>query len=371
MKRGHTVLAAVIIFVAVIFVFSYLSAQKPAEQTIKIGAILPLSGEGTIDQGQASRDAIVLAVEKINKNGGILNRTLEVFFEDSQCDAKIGVTAIRKLLEINSVDFVIGDICDSVTASIIPIAENGKKILITPGSTSPDISHAGDYIFRFWFSENDLGGMVADEAYSLGYRRMAIIYIDNAWGEAQKNAVSLKFTGLGGEVVGAERIGANADFRTVLLKLEDKKPDSYYIGVHPYGLASLMKQMRELNISKQVFSHGGLVGSTEVLGLGEGGILEGIMAPFVYNASQSFVHDFAARFGKEPGITADSSYDIVVSVAKIIENKGRIDSEAIKSGLYELKDYSGASGNITVDENGDTHRLLSMMVVRGGKLVPL
>ena len=115
MKNSRIILA-IVIAVVIISAFIYVSAQKPVEQTIKIGAILPLSGESTIDQGQASRDAITLAVEKINKNGGVLNRKLETFFEDSQCDAKTGVTAMRKLVSVNSVDFVIGDICDSVTA---------------------------------------------------------------------------------------------------------------------------------------------------------------------------------------------------------------------------------------------------------------
>lgn len=363
---------AVILIVA-IFLISGISTvflQTKNEDTIKVGAILPLTGEGTIDQGQASKQAIMLAIEKINAEGGAAGKKMEAVFEDSRCQANTGVTAATKLISVDKVDFIIGDICDSVTAAIIPIAEENKKVLITPGSTSPDISKAGDYIFRFWFSENDLGGMAAQKAHDIGYRKMAVIYIDNAWGEAQKNAVSKKFTELGGEIVGAEKIGDTTDFRTVILKLEDKNSDSYYIGVHPFGLASLMKQMKELKINKQVFSHGGLVGSTQVLGLDSDGILEGIIAPFVYNPSSTFREEFKSRFNTEPGITADSSYDAVMSIAKIIRENKKHDSETIKNGLYTLKNYEGVSGNITVDENGDTHRPLQLMVVRNGKLVP-
>ncbi len=360
------ILAVVIIVTA----FAFFFAGKTEANSIKIGAVLPLTGEGTIDQGQASKQAITLAAEKLNSEGGVLGKRVDVIFEDSHCDAKTGVTAVNKLISVDNVDFIIGDICDSVTAAIIPIAEQNKKILVTPGSTSPDISSAGDYIFRFWFSENDLGGMNAEKAHEIGYRKMAVIYIDNAWGEAQKNAVSGKFREMGGEIVGEEKAVESSDFRTILLKLEEKNPDSYYVGVHPFGLASIMKQMKELNISKQVFSHGGLVGSTQVIGLGTGGIMEGIISPFVYNPSSEFRNEFTARFNTEPGITADSSYDIVMSIAKIVKEKGKIDSEAIKNGLYELKNYPGVSGNLTIDKNGDTHRLLQLMIVRNGTLVP-
>ena len=365
----HEILVTIVI-ILIVAGAAYVALQPQAKETVKIGVVLPLTGKGTIDQGQASQHAVTLAIEQINRDGGLLGKKVEAVFENSQCEPSIGVTAIRKLIDIDKANFIIGDICDSVTAAIIPVAEKSKKVLITPGSTSPDISNAGDYIFRFWFSENDLGGMITDKAYEMGYRKMAIIYIDNAWGEAQKNAVSAKFTSNGGEIVGMEKIGNTADFRTILSKLEEKNPDSYYIGVHPFGLASIMKQIKEFNITKQVFSHGGLVGSTQVLGLDEDGILEGIMAPFVYDPSSSFRNMFVTRFGTEPGITADSSYDAVMVASKIIKGTEKSDSDTIKDGLYKIQNYTGASGIIAVDGNGDTQRQLRLMIVRGNMLVP-
>lgn len=339
------------------------------EEKIKIGAVLPLTGEGTPDQGQASQKAIILAIDEINSRGGIDGKKIEVIFEDSQCDAKNGVTAITKLISIDRVNFVIGDICDSVTAAIMPIAELNKVVLITPGSTSPTISDAGDYIFRFWFSENDLGSMVAETAYDMGKRKMAILYINNAWGEAQKEGVKKRFEELGGKIVSEQVVDPNnVDYRTEISKAEQNKPDAYYIGLHPDGLVMSMKRLKELGINKTIFSHGGLVGSTQILGMG-GNLLEGIIAPFVYNPKSTFVEKFEEKYNEKPGITADSSYDAVSVVTKIIEETGKTDSETIKNGLYNIKNYEGVSGIITVDENGDTHRSLRLMVVEGEKLV--
>jgi len=340
------------------------------EETIKIGAVLPLTGEGTPDQGQASQKAIMLALDEINAQGGINGKNIEAIFEDSQCQAQNGVTAITKLINVNKVNFIIGDICDSVTGAIMPIAEENEVVLITPGSTSPVISDVGDYIFRFWFSENDLGGIVAETAYNMDKNRMAILYINNAWGAAQKDGVKKRFEELGGEIVSEQVVDPNSvDYRTELLKAEKNEPDAYYIGLHPNGLVLSMKRLRELGINKTVFSHGGLVGSTQTLGMG-GDFLEGIIAPFVYNPKSTFRDKFVEKFNEEPGITADSSYDAVHVVAKIMMETGKTDSETIKEGLYKIRNYDGASGSISVDEKGDVHRPLRLLVVNEGKLLP-
>ena len=341
------------------------------DEVIKVGAVLPMTGEGTPDQGQASQKGIMLAIDEINAQGGINGHQVEAVFEDSQCQAQKGVTGIRKLINVDKVDFVIGDICDSVTAAIMPIAEENEVVMITPGSTSPKISDAGDHIFRFWFSESDLGGLVAEEAYESDVRDMAILYINNAWGVAQKNGVKSRFEELGGEVVSEQAIDPdNVDYRTEILKAEENSPDAYYIGLHPNGLALAMRQLNEQGVDKQVYSHGGLVGSTQTLGLG-GDDLEGIIAPFVKNPSETFTETFREEYDKEPGITADSAYDAARVVLEIMEEKNSTSSDAIIEGLYDVQGYDGASGEITVDENGDVHRPLQLMIVDGGELVSL
>lgn len=358
-----------LIFVILIISMIFLTGcNTQREEIIKIGVVLPLTSEGTTDQAQASQQAILLAVDEINAQGGINGKKVEAIFEDSQCQASKGVTGINKLINIDKVVFIIGDICDFVTGAIMPVAETNKVVLITPGSTSPDISEAGDYIFRFWFSEDELGGMVAEEVRSEGMDRLAIIYINNAWGTAQHDSVKRRFEEIGGRVVAEEVVDpGTADYRTVLLKTEDKFPDSYYIGLHPDGLVLTMKRMQELNINKPVFSHGGLIGSTQTLGLG-GDLLEGIVAPFIYNPRPEFRDKFVERFGTEPGITADSSYDSVQAVVRIIKRTGKTDSDTIKNGLYELQNYEGVSGKISVDKKGDVHRPLRLMIVEDREL---
>lgn len=365
-KETKLILITLIAVAALIGFFYFTSVQ---EQSIKIGAVLPLTGEGTPDQGQASQKGIMLAEKQLNAVGGINGKKIQVIFEDSQCNPNKAVTAMQKLVQVDRVVAVIGDICDSVTASIIPIAEDNKVVLITPGSTSPKISDAGDYIFRFWFSENDLGALTASRIHDFGYKKIGIFYINNEWGYAQRDAVSSKFESFGGQIVAKNAVNpGDSDFRTLLLKAEESKPDAYYIGVFPDSLVIILRQMKELGINKTVFSHGGLVGSTQVLNLG-GQLLEGIIAPFVDSPSSDFQKAFADKYGQKPGITADSAYD-AMNVLGLVMRKFGTTSNQIKDSLYTIKDYKGASGTISVDSKGDTHRPLLVMQVRNGTLVP-
>lgn len=345
------------------------SSKSSSTGTIKVGAVLPLSGEGTPDQGLASQKAIDLAIKEVNDKGGINGRNLEVFYEDSRCEPSRGVSGIRRLIETKNVDFIIGDICDQVTAPIMKIAQDSDVVLITPGSTSPEISTAGDRIFRFWFSEDDMGNAVAQHAKSEGLDDFAIVYINNAWGISQKDAVKKHVQALGGTITSEQSVEPDTtDYRTILLKAQQSNPDAFYVGTFPNGLASFVEQKRVQGVDKPLYAHGGLVGSTLAMNLG-GSDLEGLFAPFASDPDPTFTKKFEKKYGVAPGVTADSSYDIIKAIAFVMEDQDTFDSATLAKQLSGLKDFKGASGSITVNKNGDTQRKLEVKIVKDRVLV--
>lgn len=337
------------------------------DDVVRIGAVLPLSGDGTVDQGLASQKAIMLAVDELNQNRGNGNR-FEVIFRDDRCDPVAGVTATRELIGKQDIDFLIGSICDGVTAAIMKVADQNDTIMITPGSTAPAISHGGENIYRFWFSEDQLGQKVAADLAANGLNRVAIIHMDNAWGRAQMEGVSAAIVASGNEVVQVESVTAETtDFRTTLLKLEQRDPDAYYVGTFPNGLLSFAKQFKARNINKPVYAHGGLLGSTAAQGLSNETI-EGFRGAFVASPSKEFAAKFVEAYAERPGITADAAYDAVMAVASVVGDEGYVTAK-VRGGLDHLVDYEGASGTFTVDENGDTHRPLRMFELVDSRLV--
>lgn len=337
---------------------------------IVIGAVLPLTG-GASFWGESAQKGIQLAVQDVNKDGGIKGRNIKVIFEDSACDPSKSVSAFKKLTEFDEVDAVIGDICSSGTLAIAPIAEEQKKILITPCSEASAISEAGDFIFRTWVPNGAQGDALARHAYKQGIRKIALLSVNNDLGESIGTAVQKTFTSLGGQVVFWEKYALETtDFRTLLQKARDKKVDAFFIaGLEPDSIL-LVRQIREANLDVQIFA-GSTINTPNfftALGARADGI---IFADIEDITTPAFRARWKQEFNQEwPGATSCASvaYDDVSILTDAITSVGT-DSEKIKKHFYTLKDFKGVSGPITFDSNGDLVRENHVYQIESGKPV--
>jgi len=129
-----------------VFIISFLIVFSCSDNnSIKIGVLFPLTGNSA-SYGEKGKKAIQMAIEEINTNGGIQGKQIEAIFEDSRADPTTGVTAAHKLISIHKVPAIIGDIVSSVTIPVAAVAERNQVVLVTPTSSAPAITDAGDYI---------------------------------------------------------------------------------------------------------------------------------------------------------------------------------------------------------------------------------
>ena len=110
----------------------------------------------------------------------------------------MGISAFNKVISIDGVKLVMGAVCSSVTLSVAPIAEKNNTLLISPVSTNPKISEAGDYIFRVIPSDALRGEIFAEYLFNKGYRKAGIIYINNEGGKGNRDSFRNKFQELTG-----------------------------------------------------------------------------------------------------------------------------------------------------------------------------
>ncbi|MHA1757143.1 MAG: ABC transporter substrate-binding protein, partial [Promethearchaeota archaeon] len=191
---------------------------------------MPLTGDAAL-YGQSIKKGIDIAVAEINKTGGIKGRKILVIYEDSKALPAEGVTAFKKLINIHNVPAVIGDAVSSVTLAIAPIAEKDKIVVLSPLSSAPAITHAGDFIFRNVPSDL-FGGKVA--AYFAVkhqcWTSLAILYINNDFGVGLKEVFSDVVESLGGKIVASEAYEqGSTDFRTQLSKIKETDPDAIFL----------------------------------------------------------------------------------------------------------------------------------------------
>lgn len=342
-------------------------------QEITIGAILPLTGEGAA-YGEAAKRGMDLAVEQVNSDGGIDGRTIRIIYEDSQGEPKSGIAAFQKLVSVDRVSVVLGDLLSSVTLSIAPIANRRKVVLLSPASSSPKLTDAGKYVFRNCPSDVYEGTVMADYAYNtLGYTRVAILRINNEYGVGIGGVFSRSFTEKGGTILVEESYAADAtDFRTQITKIASQNPEAVYLlGYKQMGY--ILRQATELGFKTQFLSTVTFE-DPEILKLA-GTAAEGV----IYSASkfspdsedaviQRFANAYESKYQSEPNIFAGLSYD-ALRILAVAMRDGGTESSKIRAALHRIKNYPGVAGETTIDSNGDAVLTPVLKTVRNGDFV--
>ena len=350
------------------------SVNAIQNDSIRIGWISDLSGPvakyGSMEAGQ-------MAVDEINAKGGINGKKIELIVEDGKCNPKAALDAVNKLIFADGVKFILGGHCSPESVTIAPLVEKNKVIMIASSTTSPLLTPMGDYVFRtspISTVQADLDANIAINKYN--YKTVAIIFAQTDYARPIAERMRDVFTQMGGKVLSFHTYQQNAsDFRDILAKVAQEKPDFVFLSPQNSDEAlQLLKQMKELNINSAIFGNEQLY-NTKVFAnstLNEGVITSGPKYGPENQKTKEFIERYNARYGMDPpfGVWTAEAYDAVYLLAKAIEQEGE-NPDKVKDYLYTVKDYSGASGSITINSNGDGVREYVVRVIKNGKMVPL
>ena len=377
----------VILTLFILILSACVQQQAPQQQTqaqpaqpqgsYKIGVMMPLSGDGAA-YGLPIQKAFKIALDEVNANGGVNGKKLEPIYEDSKCNPKDGNAAAQKLVNINRVKIIVGGVCSGETLGASPITEANKVILFSPSATSPDITKAGDFVFRDAPSDAYAGVVASNYAYNdLNAKKAAIISESTDYAQGLRKVFKENFAKSGGEIVADETYNPeDTDFRTQVTKVKAANPDVVYLvpQAPPKGIL-LIKQLKEAGVTTQLLTAEVLVGRNIVKD--NAADMEGLIGieqkVDVKNPkTAALLAKYKEQTGEEapfPGYMA-GTYDIVYLLSDAISKNG-YDSEKIRDYLYQVKDYDGAVGKLTIDQNGDAILDYTIEQVKNGQLVTL
>lgn len=361
----------VIVIVALAIVLVTTKSKKESQE-IKIGVITPLTGEGA-SYGEATKRGVDLAVEEINRKGGINNRKLRVIYEDDQIRPEEGTKAIQKLISIDKVPVIIGAFGSSVSLATAPIAEKNKVVLFSASSTADALKDAGEYFFRNVPPNSGQGKSAAEFAINgLKAKTAAILYMNNDYGISLSTAFENIFKQKNGVILIIENYNpGDRDFRSHLSKIKDRQPDVVFYPGHYQESGLILKQAKELGI-KSAFIGGDGSYSPELIKIA-GDAAEGsyytLMAMGYGVADEEikrFTNAFKAKYGVEPDVYSAYAFDALKIVAQAIKNGGP-DSEGIKKALYQTRDFKGVTGITSFDKFGEVDKPFYIYEVKTGK----
>lgn len=358
MKLGKIILA-IILLIVIVWVVVANTKKGPADvvtqEPIKIGVIMPLSGDAAA-YGEPVNNGVKLAAQELNAADGIGGRQIELIIEDGKCNGKDAATAAQKLVSVDKVKYIIGGVCSSEVLGYAPITNTAGVLTISPGATNPKVSEAGDFVFRTALNDGARGVLIADYALKIA-KKPALINEKTDFAQGLKESFMARAGEVGLKIVANEDFASDIkDFRAVLTKIKQSGADLIFINTQaPAGLVRIAQQARELGITAPFVASE--FNSPEVIAGGkntEGLVV--VVAPELAaeGKAKSLVESYKTTYGKDisfPFYVA-AAYDDLHLIANAITNVGD-DPIKVKDFLYGLKDYDGTIGKISFDKNGD------------------
>ena len=338
-------------------------------QPFVIGGLDSLTGLGE-SYGVPFSQSKFMAVEEINAAGGINGRMLKLIVEDSKCTANDAITAYRRLTEVEGIKIILGATCSSATLGVAPLAEKDRVILLSPSSTSPDITTAGDYIFRTALNSLKVGTDIGNTLWVDGVRRLATITEATDYAEGIRSTTVAQFEKLGGAVVAEESYSSEViDFRSPLTKMIGENPDAVFLSAQSETSGgTIVKQARELGYEGPIYSDVVTTGpgALSISGDAATGMKAIVPNPdLTTSAGKDLLANYKARFNVPASWPwfQGSAYDGVYIAAECLrQTNDDQDSDGFKDCLYGLT-WSGAIGdNYGFDENGDVVGVSNVLI---------
>ncbi|EON93225.1 leucine ABC transporter subunit substrate-binding protein LivK [Marinobacter lipolyticus SM19] len=326
-----------------------------AAAEIKIGIAGPMTGP-VAQYGDMQFSGARMAIERINADGGVNGEMLEAVEVDDVCDPKQAVTVANRLVN-DGVRFVVGHLCSSSTQPASDIYEDEGILMVTPASTSPDITERGyELVFRTIGLDSMQGPVAGEYLASLNPERVAIIHDKQQYGEGIATAVRDTLKNAGVEIAMFEGITAgDKDFSSLITKLKQADVDYvYYGGYHP-ELGLILRQAEQADLDTVFMGPEG-VGNKDINTIA-GDASEGLLVTLPPSfdekeENKSLVQAFEAK-GEDPsGPFVLTSYTAVQLIAEGIEQADSTDpfevAAALRSGSFDTP-----IGTVEYDEKGD------------------
>jgi len=330
-----------------------------AQQQIRIGATMSLTGKQYSLQGGYGREGYLLCEKHVNAQGGVLGRPIQFVIYDDESDEKTAARLYEKLIVEDKVDAVLGPYGTAITEAVADIPEKYRQVMVAANAATSSIWEKGRRYLIMVLAPIDSAAVgVMDTAARNGLRTVAILNQDALLPKAVAKGTSDVASIKGLEVVSFQTYpDGTTDFSVILNKLKAAKPDVLVAAsARLDDLVTITRQMRETDFNVKMLSslpYGLLPEYYQRLGKD---------AEFVYSATfweaalpnpgnREFVAAYEKEFKRAPAVQSANSYAGCQIFVEAVRRAGTIDSEKLRETLLALKTET-VLGAFAVDQRG-------------------
>ena len=340
-------------------------------KTLKIGFNFEETGD-VASYGTAEQKAAKLAVDEINKAGGVDGKQIEVTDKDNKSELSEASTVSTNLVTQAKVNAIIGPATSGGTGAAITNAAKASVPLITPSGTQDDLTKGQDYLFRTTFIDSFQGKILSKYVTDNLKAKKVVLYYDNSSDYAKGMAKAFQEE-YKGEIVATETFASkDTDFQAALTKFKGKDFDALVVPGYYTEAGKIVNQARGIGIDKPIVGGDGF-NSEEFISQATPAAATNVYYVSGYSTSgdmtakaKKFLEAYKAKYNEEPSMFSALAYDSVYMVAEA--SKGAKNSVDIKENLAKLKDFEGVTGSITMDKNHNPVKSALMIGLKDGKV---
>jgi branched-chain amino acid transport system substrate-binding protein len=348
-----------------------LVAASAQAGTIKIGFNVPLTGFAAAD-GLSAKTGAELAVEQINAAGGINGDMLELVVYDDQASPKEAVPIAQKLIEKDNVVAGVSGSYSGSTRAAAGIFQAAGVPYISAYAIHPDITRAGNYVFRTSFVgevQGRAGAKLVGEI--LGLKKAVIVTLKNDFGQSLAAGFKEAAGKYGVEILAEYEYSIkDRQFGPIVSKIRADKPDVIYASGYFFTAGPLVSQLRAAGIEVPVIGQEGYDSQKfiDIAGPASEGtiITTSLDRDSSVAETRDFIAAFEAKSGQKADMVAASAHTAIKVLAAAMQSAGTSDRKAIRDAIAKTN-LTASTGQISFNALGEVQKSVQVQVVKDGQ----
>lgn len=363
----------VVLCILLAIIYFYSSFRRQQVKPIRIGFVSTLTGRAST-AGVHARNGATLAIEEINKKGGIHGRLLELIIKDDKANPNIALKVDQELIDADVVA-IAGHLLSSMSVAAVPLMNKTNTLMVASASSTSELTGLDDNFIRLLPPVDKEALLLADVAYHrLGLRRSVILYdlSNKDLSEAYERYFSIGFKKAGGKIVHSVPFDTRKEFsaKSIAEEINNSNPDGLFIAANAIYAALICQHFRAINQKTKIIDSAW--GFTDPAFIQNGGrAVNGVYSITPFNAecqNPEFIRikdTLQKRFSAAPSLAMQLAYESIQVLGKVLETTDN--PSELKSAILLQKVFTGMDGEpIVFDQWGDPQRTFYLQQIRNG-----
>ena len=373
------------VFAAFLLIFTMIVSPVFAKDTIKVGAILAVTGPASF-LGAPEAKTLQMLTDEINAKGGIKGSKVELIIKDSGGSPEKAISFAKQLIEENKVMAIIGPSTSGETMKIKNIAEEGKTILLSCAAAEVIVNPVAKYVFKTPQKDSFAAQKIFMQMKKMGIKKIGVVSGNDGFGKAGKEQLEKIAPEYGIEIVANEVYDKDAtDLTAVATKLKAANVQAVVNWSIVPAQSIIAKNMRQIGMTVPLFqSHGfGNIKYVQAAGSAAEGIIfpagRLLVADSLPKSNKQkavllkYKKDYETKFKEDASTFGGHAYDAFMILENAIAKAGT-DREKVRQAIENMKGFVGTGGIFNfspADHNGLDINAFEMLTVKKGKFVVL